>query len=144
MSEHDDLEKLLRIKKYETPGEEYFENFVSEFRARRDRESLHNPTSFSLMKRRTADWFDDLGPAKWAVPAGSFATVLVAFFAIQSASREKQISDNKPPVESNKESNPTNPVFELQIPTAPDGAATEIQNDKVMPATFQGSSATSN
>ena len=133
MSENEDLQKLLRLKKYESPGEEYFENFVNEFRDRRDRESLQVPSSFSLVKQRTADWFEDLGHAKWAVPAGSFATVLVAFFALQSTSREKQSSENKPAVESPKEGNQ---VFELQIPTAPDGAAADPQNNKILPTKF--------
>ena len=143
MSEHEELQKLLRLKKYETPGEEYYENFVSEFRERRDQEALQS-SSFSLMKQRTTDWFEDLGHAKWAVPAGSFATALVAFFALQSVSREKQISDSKPPVESSKENPPANEVFKLQIPTTPDGASTNLQKSNVLPATFQGSSATGN
>ena len=139
MSEHEELQKLLRLKKYETPGEDYFENFVTEFRERQTSESLQSPSSFFALKQRTTEWFDDLGTAKWAVPAGSFATALLAFFALQSTSREKQISDTKPPVETSKEGTPAKPVFELQIQTSQDGAAAEIQKNSVLPTGFQGS-----
>lgn len=43
MDNEDSITKLLRLKRYEQPSEEYFENFLAEFQARQRAEVIHRP-----------------------------------------------------------------------------------------------------
>lgn len=41
--DNDSISRLLRLKRYETPPEDYFENFLSEFQLRQRAEVIHRP-----------------------------------------------------------------------------------------------------
>jgi ABC-type uncharacterized transport system permease subunit len=43
MDNEDSITKLLRLKRYEQPPEEYFQNFLAEFQARQRSEVIHRP-----------------------------------------------------------------------------------------------------
>mgnify|MGYP001278453102 FL=1 len=43
MEEFEKLQKLIRLKKYETPGEEFVDEFVARFRERQRQEMLKQP-----------------------------------------------------------------------------------------------------
>lgn len=69
-----DLQKLLRLKRYEQPGDEFFENFRSDLQERQREEMLHL-SSFRIMRERFQLWFDQL-------PRGAVAAVLTAAYAL--------------------------------------------------------------
>ena len=74
-----ELQDLLRLKRYEQPSEEYFEDFVDEFH-RRQREDLLKCSARSLFAERVSVWLREMGMAKWAYGAGlAYALLMVGF-----------------------------------------------------------------
>ena len=61
-----ELQNLLRLKRYETPSDEYFDDFLDEFH-RRQREDVLKRSARSLLMERVSVWFKELGMAKWAI-----------------------------------------------------------------------------
>jgi hypothetical protein len=139
MSENEKLQKLLRLKKYETPGEEYFDNLLDELKARQRRDALKQ-SAVALLAERVSEWYHDLGPAKWAVPAGSFAAVLVTFFALGGGGTEEQISQAKVPDQGAEKGKPETQVFELRLPKNDTMPMAVPQNggSSLLPAGFSG------
>lgn len=79
-----DIEKLIRLKRYETPGEEYFQSFSENFKDRQ-RSELLCQSSVRLLGERVDQWMRELGPGKWLVPAGAAAALTGAFFLLPRA-----------------------------------------------------------
>ena len=76
-----EIQNLLRLKRYEHPSDEYFEEFVDEFH-RRQREDLLKRSARSLFLERLSVWFKELGMAKWAYGAGvAYAALMIGFVA---------------------------------------------------------------
>jgi hypothetical protein len=76
----DKIGDLLRLKRYEQPTSEYFDDFVREFRARQ-RDELLRRGSVSMAWGRVSDWLRDLGSVRWAYAAGvSYALLLLGLF----------------------------------------------------------------
>jgi hypothetical protein len=75
MKGSNDVRKLLRLKRYESPGEEYFDSFLDDFKDRQRSELVgHSPCS--ILAERLTVWFDELGQVRWLVPAGAAAAVI--------------------------------------------------------------------
>jgi len=70
MKDSDEVQQLLRLKRYETPGEEYFNSFLNDFKDRQ-RSELLSRSARSILTERVTVWFDELGSAKWLVLAGA-------------------------------------------------------------------------
>ena len=80
-ADHTDIQNLIQLKRYESPSDEYFEEFLEEFH-QRQREELLKSSARSLLVERMGVWFKELGMAKWAYGAGvGYATLMLAFFA---------------------------------------------------------------
>ena len=76
----EDLQKLIRLKRHESPPEGYFEDFLEEFRSRQGGE-LPKQSSSGLFKDRLATWFRELDSVKWVAGAGvAYAGVMAAVF----------------------------------------------------------------
>tara|TARA_R110002096_G_scaffold26681_3_gene82181 strand:- start:1506 stop:1976 length:471 start_codon:yes stop_codon:yes gene_type:complete len=75
MKDSEEVQRLVRLKRYETPGEEYFSSFADEFKDRQRSEMLSR-SSRSLLAERVTVWFDGLHGAKWLVPAGAAAAAI--------------------------------------------------------------------
>ncbi len=69
MSEFEDIQKLIRLKRFETPGEGFTEEFLREFHQRQRAEMLQK-SSVELLGERVLTWWNHLTVPKWA-----FATV---------------------------------------------------------------------
>lgn len=117
------LQKLLKLKNYETPGDEYFEDFLVDLKERQRRDAMQ-ASSLLTLRDRMAQWFQELGPERWAVPAGSMAAVAITFFAISS--RNQPLSEDSPIVSQDHPGKTETHVFELQLP--------KPQNSPVQPA----------
>lgn len=72
-----DVNKLIGLKRYESPGEEYFENFLDGFH-QKQRQDLLQFSSRQLFAERVATWMAPHGRAAWMVPAGAVAAALAA------------------------------------------------------------------
>lgn len=76
--DHSELQKLLRLKRYEEPKDEYFDNFVWEARQRRATEATSLQMGFAA--RVKAQLAEILRP-KWVLGAGlgaAYAGVMAA------------------------------------------------------------------
>jgi len=77
MSEFQDIQRLMRLKRFEMPGEDFVEDFVTQFRERQ-RSELLRQSARGLLWERVSTYFDDLISPKWATIA---ATAAVSVFA---------------------------------------------------------------
>jgi hypothetical protein len=76
MNDSDDVQRLIRLKRYESPSDEYFQSFMDEFKERQRSEMLKQSARGLLFERITM-WFEESGGAKRFVPAGAFAVATV-------------------------------------------------------------------
>ena len=73
-----ELQDLIRLKRYEQPEEGYFESFLEEFHEKRQQELLTN-SARSLLMERIGVWFNQLGAIKWVAGAGlAYAAVAIS------------------------------------------------------------------
>ncbi len=73
MSDPDDLQRLIRLKRYETPGDGYYETFLENFKDRQRGEMLR-ASSRDLLLERVSMWWSESGGARY-VPAGAMAAL---------------------------------------------------------------------
>ena len=76
MDSDEKISRLLRLKRYEQPSPEYFENFLAEFQLRQRAEVIHRPF-WKIAWDRLAPIFI-LPPVPRLVTLGSFAAAVVA------------------------------------------------------------------
>lgn len=77
MNEFENLQRLLRLKQYETPGDDFVEDFVTQFRERQRSEILRL-SSRGLFWERLNTFFSDLVSPKWATAAATASFAVVA------------------------------------------------------------------
>lgn len=89
--EHDEISKLLRLKRYEQPPPEYFENFLVEFHRRQRAELLREPL-WRIAFERVAAFFSEQTATRYAYGAATALVLLAATLAslniLNSPSRE--------------------------------------------------------
>ena len=76
MDKADSITKLLRLKRYEQPPEEYFQNFLAEFQTRQRSEVIHRPL-LQIARDRFCSMFV-MPPVSKLVMATSFAAAVFA------------------------------------------------------------------
>jgi len=89
MNDPEDVQRLIRLKRYESPGDEYFSSFMEEFKERQRSEMLR-VSARSLLFERVAMWFEESGGAKRFVPAGAVAAAALGaglYFVTSSSDR---------------------------------------------------------
>ena len=72
--ESEEVQRLIRLKRYETPGEEFYCRFTEEFKDRQ-RSELLNCSARSLLAERFGVWFDEWNAGRWLVPTGAAAAI---------------------------------------------------------------------
>ncbi len=77
MNDSEDIQRLIRLKKYETPGDEYFETFLENFKDRQ-RSELLRQSARGLLMERVSMWFDEISGPRWLVPVGASAAAAAA------------------------------------------------------------------
>ncbi|MEM8953171.1 MAG: hypothetical protein AAGD22_03375 [Verrucomicrobiota bacterium] len=94
MSEFKELERLLRLKKYEQPREGYYEDFVVEFQ-RRQRAELLSRSSRSLFFERLGTYASGFSKQTWFAGAGAglaYACVMAYLMISPGKEETKQAS----------------------------------------------------
>lgn len=92
MNDSEDLQRLIRLKRYETPGEACFESFLADFKERQRAELLRG-SARGLLLERIGVWFDEMGGARRWVPAGALTATAIGlglYFALPA--REQRAS----------------------------------------------------
>lgn len=79
MSDPDEVQRLIRLKRYENPGEGYYEAFVENFKDRQRSEMLRS-SSRDLLFERVSMWLGESGGTRYA-PVGVGALAAVALGA---------------------------------------------------------------
>lgn len=87
MSEFQDLERLLRLKRYEQPPEGYYEDFAERFKDRQRAEML-NLSARGLLVERVSTWLWGFGPRRLMVAGGAASALLVAGYYFVPEFRE--------------------------------------------------------
>ncbi|NNE91811.1 MAG: hypothetical protein HKN23_09200 [Verrucomicrobiales bacterium] len=115
--ESDYVSQLLRLKRYESPKQEYFEGFLTQFQTRQRQEML-SQSARGLLAERVGTWWWGLGKARWVYGAGA-ASVAAAVIgvAVNSAT-----SEGNGTVPENVAGSASTTILELNLP---DGKNTE-------------------
>lgn len=77
MNEFENIQRLLRLKQYEKPAEDFVEDFVTQFRERQRAELLRQ-SARSLLWERMNTFFSDMVSPKWATASATAAFAVVA------------------------------------------------------------------
>ena len=117
MKQSDDLNKLLRLKRYESPGEQYFGSFLDDFKDRQ-RSGYANRSSCSTLAGRLGVWFEEQGSARWTVPvvaatAGIGVGILMAAWAPTETGADSRVLVITPEMPNGEEISEN---FEITIP----------------------------
>jgi hypothetical protein len=78
--EHDEITKLLRLKRYEQPEPEYFENFLEEFKERQRAQMLREPV-WRIAWDRMCAFFGEQFPVRMGYGLASTAVLTAAAIA---------------------------------------------------------------
>ena len=80
MTDFQDIQRLIRLKRFETPGEDFVEDFVSQFRERQ-RSELLRQSARGLLWERMNTYFEHLVAPKWTLAAATAALCFLATWA---------------------------------------------------------------
>jgi hypothetical protein len=92
MSEFEDIQRLIRLKRFEAPKEDFVEDFIAKFHERQRSEMLRQ-SSLSLVWERVTTYFDHLAAPKWVLaPAVACVGLLAIWGAMNLGSHGDQNS----------------------------------------------------
>jgi negative regulator of sigma E activity len=77
MSEFENLQRIIRLKRFETPGEDFVEDFLASFHQRQRAELLRQSARGLLWERMTTFWENMVSP-KWTAAAVTACVAVVA------------------------------------------------------------------
>jgi hypothetical protein len=80
MSDFEDIQRLLRLKRHERPPEDFVEDFIRQFQHRQRQELLQH-SARGLLWERVTTYFEGLFAPKWRW-AGATAVALVTVFVV--------------------------------------------------------------
>ena len=97
MSEFENIQRLIRLKRHERPAEDFVEQFVSDFQERQRSEMLNN-SARRLLWERVTTYFEGLLNPRWAWAGATAAAVAGLGFMIRpiSGNATQQVAANKP------------------------------------------------
>jgi hypothetical protein len=100
MPNDDDISKLLRLKRFEQPPEDYYEDFLKEFRDRQRSEMLREPV-WRIAWDRLCALFGEQLPARMGYGLASSAVLVAAAIACFNIleSRPVDVAANSPQVQ---------------------------------------------
>lgn len=75
--EFEDIRKLMRLKRHETPGEAFTDSFIKEFH-RRQRDIAHKQSGLDRFLQMLGDKFEAFLNPKWGLAAAAAVIALVA------------------------------------------------------------------
>lgn len=121
MDSPDDIERLMRLKRYESPDKEYFDRFKAEFRERQ-RMGICNISARQLLLERVTVWFSQCTLAKCGIPLAVMSVIgLTAGWFFVSSSHsvrtpEIAMDQTQQSSQDSESSSDRAQDFELQLP----------------------------
>lgn len=82
MSDFEDIQRLIRLKRHEQPSEDFVEEFVSRFQ-QRQRAELLQQSARGLLWERVNTYFEGLFAPKWSWAAASAMALVGVFFVFK-------------------------------------------------------------
>jgi len=114
MSEFEDIQRLIRLKRFEKPEENFTENFLREFHQRQRAEMLQQ-SAVGLLLERAATWWSHLLVPKWGVAAA----VAIGIMGVWIGTADRNHSVVTAPVVPVVEEKPFVPKMDLsELPMA--------------------------
>lgn len=87
MDEFEKIQKLIRLKKYESPGEDFVEEFVTKFRERQRGEMLKQP-ALSMFWEQVKMYFSESPAQKWALATAAVLALACTAWLMVPRSQE--------------------------------------------------------
>ncbi|HEY1053100.1 MAG TPA: hypothetical protein VGE39_25190 [Prosthecobacter sp.] len=87
MSDFENIQKLIRLKRFETPGEGFTEEFLKEFHQRQRAEMLKQ-SSIDLLRERVQTWWTHLTVPKWSLATAMAAVCAGSYFLLGGTTTE--------------------------------------------------------
>ncbi|MCF7785702.1 MAG: hypothetical protein K9N47_06245 [Prosthecobacter sp.] len=81
MSEFEDIQRLIRLKRFEQPEEGFTENFLQQFHQRQRAEMLQQ-SSLDLFRERLATWWSNLLVPKWGMVAAAVSVCAMSLWLL--------------------------------------------------------------
>lgn len=97
MSDFEDIQKLIRLKRFETPGEGFTDEFLKEFHQRQRAEMLKQ-SSIDLLAERVQTWWSHLTVPKWSLATAVAAVCAGSFFMLGGTTTESSPQVTATPV----------------------------------------------
>lgn len=107
------VQKIVSLKRYESPREGYFEDFLLEFQ-QRQRSELNQSSSASLFFQRAVTWFREMGSVKWVAGAGVGYAALMAAILLWPAGSGTRPDSSLTPASFEPTQAPAVPVTPLE------------------------------
>jgi hypothetical protein len=97
MSDFENIQRLMRLKRFEQPGEGFTEQFLKEFHQRQRSEMLQQ-SSLHLMWERTTTWWNNLMVPKWSLATAAAAVCVMSVWLLNSEKTVPAITTVEAPV----------------------------------------------
>ena len=81
MNEFEDIQRLIRLKRFEQPEEGFTENFLQQFHQRQRAEMLKQ-SSVELLLERVTTWWNHLLVPKWSLATAAVAVCAVSVWLL--------------------------------------------------------------
>ncbi len=95
-NEEEQIQKLIRLKRYEVPREGYFDDFLEEFQKRRDGDARPEAAPLGVLGKSIA-WFRSVGSGRLVVASGLAYAALIMVVLMWPKGPESR-PDNREPV----------------------------------------------
>lgn len=93
MSDFEETQRLIRLKRYEQPPEDYFEGFLDEFHERQ-RSQLMKRSSRSLFFERVSAYLSDMTKSRWLMAGGAaYAVLMLGFYMMPAKNAGEVVTD---------------------------------------------------
>lgn len=90
MSDLTEIQRLIRLKRYENPPEDFVEHFIENLKERQRAEILQK-SSMELFFERVSTYFEPVSTPQWAMAGGAVALVALMLMASIVTSPQTQI-----------------------------------------------------
>lgn len=121
MSRSDDTQfeatrKLIALKRYETPGEAYFERFLEEFKERQ-RGEMMKISAWQLLKERLDTWLRGWHGYRW-LSAGAGAVAAAVVTTVMMWPKTTAMDDSQPaaPIRIAQNEPSPGPIYDPPLP----------------------------
>lgn len=94
MSDFEDIQRLLRLKRYERPSDDFVEDFVHQFQ-HRQRQDLVRHSARGLLWERVSTYFEGLFAPTWRWAGATAVALLTVFMVFKPGTKDGALASAK-------------------------------------------------